>query len=257
MKKWLIIFLFAHRIGFTQTPPHVNAHAHNDYEHNHPLFDALENGFTSIEADVHLIDGRLLVSHNRPTASAKTLEALYLKPLDSIRKTTGGWIYPQHTIPVLLMIDIKTNGKETFMALLNVLSAYQEGLSIPSRKGAIQVFISGNRPIELIRNDPQHLSAIDGRPEDLEKGFTADAMPVISEDYKKIMKWNGNGSPPDEELNRVKELAAKVHGENKKLRLWGIPDNENTWQVLLDAGVDLINTDKLRELNLFLISKKL
>jgi glycerophosphoryl diester phosphodiesterase len=257
MKQWLIIFLFVHRIGLTQTPPHVNAHAHNDYEHTHPLFDALEHGFTSIEADVHLINGRLLVSHDRPNASAKTLEALYLKPLDSIRKATGGWIYPQHPIPVFLMIDIKTKGEETFLALVKTLSTYQEALNIPKRKGAIQVFISGNRPIELIRNDPQHLSAIDGRPEDLEKGFSSDEMPVISENYKKIMKWDRNGPPPHEELNRIKELASKVHKENKKLRLWGIPDNENTWQVLLDAGVDLINTDKLRELSLFLTSKKL
>lgn len=257
MEKWLIIFSLANLIGFSQTPPHVNAHAHNDYEHVHPLFDALNNGFTSIEADVYLIDGRLLVSHDRPTAAAKTLEALYLKPLDSISKKNGGWIYAQHIMPVLLMIDIKSNGEETFKALIKMLSSYEECLNIPARKGAVQIFISGNRPIELIRNDPKHLSAIDGRPDDIGKGFSSEAMPVISEHYKKIMKWNGNGSPSKEELGLVKEFAAKVHAENKKVRLWGIPDNENTWQVLLDAGVDLINTDKLRELNLFLTSKKL
>jgi hypothetical protein len=44
--------------------PLVNAHAHNDYEHDRPLFDALDHGFCSVEADIHLVDGQLLVAHN-------------------------------------------------------------------------------------------------------------------------------------------------------------------------------------------------
>ncbi len=30
------------------------AHAHDDYEHDRPLLDALEHGFTSVEADIWL-----------------------------------------------------------------------------------------------------------------------------------------------------------------------------------------------------------
>lgn len=45
-----------------QPAPLERAHAHNDYEHARPLFDALERGFNSVEADVHLVDGRLLVA---------------------------------------------------------------------------------------------------------------------------------------------------------------------------------------------------
>lgn len=32
--------------------PLERAHAHNDYEHDRPLFDALDSGFKSVEADV-------------------------------------------------------------------------------------------------------------------------------------------------------------------------------------------------------------
>ena len=32
--------------------PLTQAHAHNDYEHDRLLLDALEHGFTSVEADV-------------------------------------------------------------------------------------------------------------------------------------------------------------------------------------------------------------
>ena len=45
--------------------PLTKAHAHNDYEHNRPLYDALDHGFTSVESDVWLVDGELLVAHDR------------------------------------------------------------------------------------------------------------------------------------------------------------------------------------------------
>ncbi|MEU9588105.1 hypothetical protein AB0D70_32420, partial [Streptomyces werraensis] len=37
--------------------PLPRAHAHNDYEHDRPLLDALDHGFTSVEADIYLVDG--------------------------------------------------------------------------------------------------------------------------------------------------------------------------------------------------------
>src|ERR1043166_3466380 len=56
-------------------PPLVRAHAHNDYEHGRPLLDALDQGFCSIEADVWLVDGKLLVAHDRDRGkSERTLE---------------------------------------------------------------------------------------------------------------------------------------------------------------------------------------
>jgi hypothetical protein len=42
--------------------PLTRAHAHNDYLHARPLFDALDHGFCSVEADVWLVDGKLLVA---------------------------------------------------------------------------------------------------------------------------------------------------------------------------------------------------
>lgn len=256
--KWLIAILcFITFTASAQIRVHPRSHSHNDYEHKRPLLDALANGFMSVEADVHLKEGQLFVSHGKPGKSANTLEKLYLKPLDSIRTKNDGWIYLNHREPLLLLIDIKTGGEETFLHLLKVLAPFEKCLTTPTRKRAIQVMISGNRPIELIRNDPNHFTSIDGRPDDLGKGYSSEIMPLISENYNKVMKWDGIGTPPPDELIKLKQLANRAHAENKKLRLWAIPDQENAWTVLLDAGVDLINTDKLRELNLFLTSKDL
>ena len=58
------------------------AHAHNDYEHERPLHDAMESGFNSVEADVYLIEDKLLVAHDRrDTTPQRTLQSLYLDPL--------------------------------------------------------------------------------------------------------------------------------------------------------------------------------
>ncbi|MCB9269197.1 MAG: hypothetical protein H6561_06455 [Lewinellaceae bacterium] len=82
-----------------QVDPLPNAHAHNDYEHTRPLLDALDQGFTSVEADVYWWNGKLVVAHNLPHGEEArqllpTLEELYLKPLQQRIQDRGGKVYP-------------------------------------------------------------------------------------------------------------------------------------------------------------------
>ena len=227
-----------------------NAHAHNDYEHARPLFDALQNGFTSVEADIHLIDGELYVAHGRPRPSAGiTLQALYLNPLDSLRKLNAG-IYKDYDKPIVLLIDIKTDATRTLTRVIEVMNQYPALFPSGAAGSLVQVVISGNRDYELILKTDGVF--IDGRPDDLDKGFSGDKMPLISDHFSNWMHWNGKGAPEAIELQKVRDLANRVHKENKRLRLWAIPDREEAWQVLMDAGVDLINTDRLDALNQFL-----
>ena len=75
--------------------PLARAHAHNDYEHERPLFDALEQGFTSVEADIWLVDGQLLVAHDLENVQpGRTIEALYLEPLAALVRANGGVVHP-------------------------------------------------------------------------------------------------------------------------------------------------------------------
>src|SRR5882724_4727485 len=74
--------------------PLVHAHAHNDYEHPRPLLDALDHGFCSVEADIFLVDGLLLVAQYRKGLKPeRTLQALYLDPLKKRALENGGRIY--------------------------------------------------------------------------------------------------------------------------------------------------------------------
>jgi len=95
--------------------PLPQAHAHNDYEHPNPLLDALEQGFTSVEADVHLVDGELLVAHDADETNLdRTLRKLYLQPLLERVRAHEGRVYPQGPT-ITLLVDFRSAGAETYV----------------------------------------------------------------------------------------------------------------------------------------------
>src|SRR5207237_5482180 len=74
--------------------PLRHAHAHNDYQHRRPLLDALDRGFCSVEADIFLVEGELLVGHTRfDLRRGRTLEKLYMRPLRERVKAGKGHVY--------------------------------------------------------------------------------------------------------------------------------------------------------------------
>lgn len=254
----LAVLLFFSCLGcFAQRQwPHTNAHAHNDYVHPRPLRDALENGFASVEADVHLQNGKLSVAHDHATAHSPTLERLYFIPLDSIIKLNSGFVYAGSKTPLYLMIDIKTESEATYKSLKELLSHYPR-LNCSTNPCAVKIFVSGERPLSTIMKEGYSGLGVDGRPDDVGKGWPVDLMPVISDTYGNWSAWRGQSSPDAKDFDRIKDLAQRVHAEGKKLRLWAIPDNELAWEELLTVGVDLINTDHLSELNTYLTNKGL
>lgn len=260
---FLFLLVSFHLSGQSGVRPLPNAHAHNDYEHEHPLYDALKHGFTSVEADVHLIGGQLYVSHDAPLdlVQTPTLVSLYLEPLALLVKQQKGQVYQGYEAPFQLMIDIKTEAKATYAALKEVLGKYQallcRSVNGEEIKGPIMIFLSGNRPIAEVQNESIRLVGIDGRPSDIGKGYAAGFMPVISDNYNKHLSWKGKKKKinPDE-LATLKAWVDQAHQEGKKVRLWASPENKKVWKLLLKTGVDLLNTDKLAALQQFLQKKK-
>ncbi len=266
MKNYLIVVcLTIATICFGQTDPIIplpNAHAHNDYEHRRPLFDALSHGFTSLEADVHLINETLYVAHDTPRDLDKTpsLQSLYLQPLYQWMSEHNGTIYPKYDEPIFLMIDIKTNAESTYAALRSALAPFKSmlwhvdnGKVVP---GPLRIFLSGNRPIAMVQQDEVQLAGIDGRPNDIGKDYTAEFMPVISDNYRRHLSWRGKKGEPDaEEYEQLKSWINAAHAEGKKVRLWASPENQAVWVKLLELGVDLLNTDRLADLRDFLLNE--
>lgn len=236
--------------------PLPNAHSHNDYEQPRPLLDALDRGFCSVEADVFLAGGELLVAHTvaglRP---GRTLESLYLAPLAQRARENGGRVH-RGGPAVTLLVDFKTEGAALYTALRPVLRKYGDiltsfaGGKVAER--AVTVILSGNRPVEVLAAESERLAFIDGRLPDLESGAPAALIPLVSANFAQTFKWRGQGDMPAAELDALAALARRAHDQGRRLRFWSIPDTPAGWKAMQSAGVDLINTDKLDALEKFL-----
>jgi hypothetical protein len=240
--------------------PLPQAHAHNDYEHTQPLFDALAQGFCSVEADVHLRRGSLLIGHLALDLKAeRTLEKLYLDPLRERVKANGGRVYPRGP-RFYLLIDVKTDAKDTYAALDKVLAGYSDILSA-TRQGkyeekAVTVVVSGNCDREAMKNQAVRYAGIDGRPEDLDSDVSSSLIPWVSARWGAEFRWDGTEPMPAAQKAKLGRFVARAHKHGRLVRFWATPEKQEVWKELLDAGVDLVNTDKLAELQQFLIKRQ-
>ncbi|CAK4030038.1 Altered inheritance of mitochondria 6 [Lecanosticta acicola] len=146
----------------------IPCHSHNDYWRRVPLFDAIHWGCTGVEADVWLFDQELYVGHNTAALTKnRTFQHLYVNPLVDLLdkmnpdtefgKTTGHGVFdedPERSL--VLLVDFKTGGHDTFPFLYKQLSAlrekdyltYWDGKELHSR--AVTVVGTGNTPFDMI-----------------------------------------------------------------------------------------------------------
>lgn len=242
--------------------PLAQAHAHNDYEHDRPLTDALEHGFTSVEADVWLVDGELLVGHDlEDVQPGVTLESLYLDPLQDLVRGQGHSVYPNWDGSLQLLIDIKSDGESTYAAIEQELAEHRDIMSRYShgatKAGPVTAVISGNRPLATMQAQEKRFSFYDGRSADLASGKPAGLMPLVSDNWTKLFTWQGVGRMPEAERAKLRTYVAEAHANDYRVRFWATPDMPGTardamWNELFDAGVDHINTDDLAALQQFL-----
>jgi len=250
-------FLACARVDAAEAPVWLpQAHAHNDYLHPRPLLDALEQGFCSVEADIFLVEGRLLVGHERSQLKPeRTLQALYLDPLLRRVNENGGRVYrggPEFT----LLIDLKQDWRVLYPVLRSVLTNYAAMLTTVvdgvTRSNAVLVVISGNRDKSMFDGETVRYAAYDGEPGELEANPAPNLVPWISASWNSRFRWRGAGAIPATELIALRALLDRAHAQGRRVRFWGSPDTPNFWQVMHVAGVDLINTDDLSGLRNFL-----
>ena len=217
----------------------VKIHSHNDYTHQKPFYDAIQNKAFSIEADVFVVGDSLMVAHSKEEIKAgNTLDKIYLKPIMGLYNTKGFYSFQ-------LMIDFKENWDLTYPILLKTLKPYEKQFSKGGKKVAI--VISGNRPPyntfhlypEVIKFDG--LPGVNYAPEDLKK------VTMISDNFAPYSKWKGVGEISKIDKAKLKGLIDSAHKIGKPFRFWGAPDHEACWKLLHELGADIINTDKVTE----------
>ena len=159
--------------------------------------------------------------------------------------------------PIMLMIDIKSDANETYLALEQLLAKYRPVLTTCNngvyKQGKIIIVLTGHKPIALLKTEKDRIAFVD---EDLlkVKSDTLDQnfYQTASCRYSNILNWKGDGPIPSIEHKRLCSYVTEAHRFGKKVRLWASPENTIDWHELLDCGVDLINTDQLEKLKDFL-----
>ena len=230
--------------------PAVRIHGHNDYLQPVPCTRALELGLGSLEADVFLEDGELRVGHERwQLRPGRTLRALYLEPLRAAWRERGGPLRSDGA-PLVLLVDIKADGRRVYEVLREQLRAFAPMLTrfVDGRvePGAVTVLLSGDRPIDVVAGERDRLCAIDGRLPDLDRSPPPPAhlVPWISSSWRAISDWTGSDELMADELARVRGLVAKADEQGRELRFWSAPDRREGWAALLRLGVHRIGTDQ-------------
>jgi hypothetical protein len=273
------------RQSFIHNAIPVPIHSHNDYWRRIPLFEALGSGCISVEADVYLRDSDLLVGHTSSSLHQGTnLRRLYLEPLQRMLETQnahitdGTWrgIFdqaPQQTI--VLLIDHKTNGPETFAELDAQLQPLRDLDYLTYWNGTervvrpLTIVASGNAPFESV-------TALNATHRDifwdahLERLYSIndnfDVEPPIyaynrsnsyfaSTEFKlaRLHAWH-NESLPEPSTPAAKDAASSQIQQAKArgliARYWDTPAGpqnlrEIVWRVLVDSQVGILNMDDL------------
>lgn len=236
--------------------PLPTAHSHNDYEQRRPLLEALDHGFASVEADIHLVDGQLLVAHDRDKARPeRTLESLYLGPLRRRVMAQQGAVHPG-LARFTLLIDIKAQPEETYAVLDPLLRRHRDVLTrfTPDRTfpGPITVILSGARPTALVAAQPERFCAIDGRPADLATQTSTNLVPMVSEAWNTLFGPIRSNPLPEATRSALRAHVQRAHAQGRVVRFWGAPDREWFWKELQAAQVDYLNTDRIADLAAFL-----
>ncbi|MGH1365728.1 MAG: hypothetical protein ACRBF0_19360 [Calditrichia bacterium] len=242
-----------------------SAHSHNDYQH-YPK-TGRRYGFSSLEVDVHLVDGTLYVAHDKEDIKEwLTFKDLYLVLLnsESSGRSYSPWLFAEKQ-PLTLLIDIKSDSVATYNALMNELETVKPFLTTFSSSEIVLkpllIIISGNRAKQRMLQDSLRYAAYDGRLSDLDKAYPPNFVYWISDNWEKNFQWRGEGQPLESEIVKLRELANRAHQRGAKLRFWKTPEKdrqvrERIWNLLLSCGVDILSTDNMKHLSDFLRARE-
>ncbi len=226
-------------------------HSHNDYEHGRPLLDALEQGIFSIEADIWLEGGQILVAHDRGNYKG-TLRELYLDPLERFVKA----LYVSER-PIHLWLDIKDSNVAIVEVLHRLLRRYPmltrfTDSEIDHRD--VTVILTGDaenkqRYVDQYETRYACRDSNDYSPSDLPADRRWLWYALNWDDY---IDWDGEGTIPDKKYEKLVSILDDIHAKSRKVRFYSTPDIPDYWNLALETGIDLINTDRLNELRIYL-----
>ena len=139
MRKILIIFAAAALSLTLQAQRPIAYHSHNDYDRIAPFWEAYSQHCTSIEADVFLQDGEILVAHNRKDVKAdRSLRSMYIEPIVKKFRENGGRMWKGSDDLLQLVVDLKSSD-----ALPGVVALAEEFPDVFASEKGVRIVITG------------------------------------------------------------------------------------------------------------------
>jgi alkaline phosphatase len=247
--KYLAVLLIG--ISLTSYSQHKSSRifSHNDYLQDKPFESAYSLNVGYVEADVFLREEELMVAHTGVEIKRdRTLKTLYLDPIKNKIKQNKGNIYHEALQHLTLMIDLKTEGISTLNSIVKELNKYPELTECKT----LTIAISGNVPdTAQWKNFPAFIT-FDGRPERKYSEKHLKRVSFISNSFSSYSSWKGIGQIPNEDVQKLKSVIASVHSQGKTIRFWGAPDVPTAWKTFIELGVDILGTDRIKDLSSFL-----
>ena len=243
--RYLLLALALTCCGAAAAQPPVLIHSHNDYAQRVPFYQAYAQQVSSIEADVFLHDGQLLVGHDVEDLRADmTFEALYVEPIVTLFARNGGRAFRDSDQTLQLMVELKSETDSTLRAVAALLGRWPEVFDPEVNPAAVRVAVTGRVPApEAFDRYPRFLGFdgawdADYTPEQLER------IALISTNFRDFSQWNGKGTIIPAEKERLEQVIDRAHEQGKPVRFWNAPEGTTVYYTFYDMGIDYINTDK-------------
>lgn len=243
--RHLLLALALTCCGAAAAQPPVLIHSHNDYAQRVPFYQAYAQQVSSIEADVFLHDGQLLVGHDVEDLRADmTFEALYVEPIVTLFARNGGRAFRDSDQTLQLMVELKSETDPTLRAVAALLGRWPEVFDPEVNPAAVRVAVTGRVPApEAFDRYPRFLGFdgawdADYTPEQLAR------IALISTNFRDFSQWNGKGTIIPAEKERLEQVIDRAHEQGKPVRFWNAPEGTTVYYTFYDMGIDYINTDK-------------
>ncbi|MGV3710531.1 MAG: hypothetical protein ACO1Q7_17000 [Gemmatimonas sp.] len=231
----------------------MQAYAHNDYNNQNPLYDAVTMGFRGVEVDVFLVDGVLRVGHSRRQAKkGPRLDSLYLEPIRDMvyRCNREAAVRPAIVEPFLLNVEVKERSVETLAALYPLILAMDEVLGVVGRPSsslkvnAMLVGYSGAEEGAALSYQELGVSCKLEKLDLLRACLSDSRVRMLSIDYGKTMgRWYTLEIQRERWMRAIRAIA--VTEPDKILRVYNVPENREVYRELLQSSVDIIGTKNL------------
>ena len=249
MKRLLLSLAVLLPLSLAAQQP-VILHSHNDYTRTAPFWEAYSQHCRSIEADVFLHEGELLVGHEvEDLKPENSFLRMYVDPIVRTFRANGGKMWAGSDDRLMLLVELKSATEPTLSEVVKLLEQFPD---VFCAADGVQIAITGNTPSKEHFLDYPVWVGFDG---DIRETYTwaqLERVALVSNSFRMFAKkWNGKGRMIDSELEAVTAAIEKVHSWGKPIRFWEAPEGTSAYFTFWKLGVDIINTDKPAVASLF------